>query len=92
MVNIVKDFIGDNVRQINNQIYGSRMQESENVLGAQTAPDITQDGLSKIPILGNTLISPETQVFRQAENNFINALLRRESGAAIASSEYDNAR
>ena len=78
--------------QVNNQIYGSRMQESEGVLGAQTAPDITQQGLSKIPLFGNTLVSPETQVFKQAENNFINALLRRESGAAIASSEYDNAR
>jgi hypothetical protein len=78
--------------QVNNQIYGSRMQESEGVLGAQTAPDITQQGLSKIPVFGNTLVSPETQVFKQAENNFINALLRRESGAAIASSEYDNAR
>ena len=78
--------------QVNNQIYGSRMQESEGVLGAQTAPDIEQQGLSKIPLFGNTLVSPETQVFKQAENNFINALLRRESGAAIASSEYDNAR
>lgn len=78
--------------QVNNQIYGSRMEESEGVLGTQTAPDLTQEGMSKIPIFGNTLISPETQVFRQAENNFINALLRRESGAAIASSEYDNAR
>jgi hypothetical protein len=78
--------------QVNNQIYGSRMQEAEDVLGTQTAPDITQEGLSKIPLFGNTLVSPETQVFRQAENNFINALLRRESGAAIASSEYDNAR
>jgi len=78
--------------QVNNQIYGSRMQEAEDVLGTQTAPDITQEGMSKIPLIGNTLVSPETQVFRQAENNFINALLRRESGAAIASSEYDNAR
>ena len=78
--------------QVNNQIYGSRMEESEGVLGTQTAPDLTQEGMSKIPIFGNTLVSPETQVFRQAENNFINALLRRESGAAIASSEYDNAR
>jgi len=77
---------------VNNQIYGSRMQEAEDVLGTQTAPDITQEGMSKIPLIGNTLVSPETQVFRQAENNFINALLRRESGAAIASSEYDNAR
>ena len=78
--------------QVNNQIYGSRMQESEGVLGVQTAPDIMQEGLSKIPIFGNTLVSPDTQVFRQAENNFINALLRRESGAAIATIEYDGAR
>lgn len=32
------------------------------------------------------------QIFEQSERNFINATLRRESGAAIAESEFENAR
>ncbi|HEX8196359.1 MAG TPA: peptidoglycan DD-metalloendopeptidase family protein [Pyrinomonadaceae bacterium] len=41
--------------------------------------------------LPNNLKSGEIQSFEQAARNFINAVLRRESGAAIASSEFDNA-
>lgn len=41
--------------------------------------------------LGNSALSPEYQRYRQARDDFINAQLRRESGAAIAESEYANA-
>lgn len=34
----------------------------------------------------------DRRLFEQAERNFINALLRRESGAAIAETEFDSAR
>lgn len=37
----------------------------------------------------NLLKSPEGQQYKQAEDEFINAALRRESGAAIQQSEYD---
>lgn len=40
----------------------------------------------------NVLKSADRQRFEQAERDFINATLRRESGAAIADSEFDNAR
>lgn len=43
-------------------------------------------------VLPNFLKSENRQVFEQAERNFINATLRRESGAAIADSEFDSAR
>lgn len=39
--------------------------------------------------LPNLLKSPEGQRYKQAEDEFINAALRRESGAAIQPSEYD---
>lgn len=42
--------------------------------------------------LPNFLKFENRQVFEQAERNFINATLRRESGAAIADSEFSNAR
>lgn len=44
---------------------------------------------SRIP---NFLKNAQFQEFEQAQRNFINAVLRRESGAAIADSEFENAR
>lgn len=46
--------------------------------------------LSGIPV-PNIVKSAERQQFEQAKRNFINAVLRRESGAAISPSEFDNA-
>jgi hypothetical protein len=40
----------------------------------------------------NALSSDNTQKADQAQRNFINAVLRQESGAAISASEFDNAR
>jgi hypothetical protein len=76
-------------------LYSSRMMNAEKVLGdpsvVAAAGDITQVGRSKIPVLGNYLVSDNFQKFDQAKRDFINATLRRESGAAIASSEFENA-
>lgn len=43
-------------------------------------------------VLPNFVKSGDRQVYEQAQRNFINAILRRESGAVIASSEFDEAR
>ena len=43
-------------------------------------------------MLPSAFQSSEFQQYDQAARNFINAVLRRESGAAIAASEFDNAR
>lgn len=45
-----------------------------------------------IPVAGNYLKSADAQKFDQAQRNFINAVLRRESGAVISPEEFDNAR
>ena len=42
--------------------------------------------------LGNYALTPGQQTFLQAERNFINAVLRRESGAVISPEEFKNAR
>lgn len=42
--------------------------------------------------VGNWLASSEYQQLEQAQREFVNAQLRRESGAAIAESEFENAR
>lgn len=41
--------------------------------------------------LTNQFTSPERQQIIQGQSNFVNAILRRESGAAISRSEFDNA-
>jgi hypothetical protein len=45
----------------------------------------------KIPVAGNYLRSEEAQKYDQAKRNFINAQLRRESGAVISPEEFANA-
>lgn len=51
-----------------------------------------QNALRNIPVVGNALISNEMQQLDQAQRNFINAVLRRESGAVISPEEFDNAK
>jgi len=48
---------------------------------------------SQLPLgMGNYALTPQEQSFLQAERNFINAVLRRESGAVISDEEFKNAR
>jgi hypothetical protein len=41
--------------------------------------------------IGNTMVDDTVQQYRQAERDFVTAILRRESGASISSSEFDTA-
>lgn len=45
----------------------------------------------KVPLIGNGLRSQDAQKYDQAKRNFINAQLRRESGAVISQEEFANA-
>jgi len=76
--------------------YGKRMLSSNEII---TSPEVTsaatsmeQKIKSAVPIFGNEIVSPEYQNFDQASRDFINAVLRRESGAVISPSEYENAK
>jgi len=64
-----------------------------------TDPSIIEAGMSPMqrmgavtPFIGNYLVSNEYQQFDQAQRDFINAVLRRESGAVINPEEFTNAR
>lgn len=57
------------------------------VLGA----DLWQNLASDVPFIGNALVSSDRQRYEQAKRDFINAQLRKESGAAISPSELENA-
>lgn len=77
--------------------FANRMFRAENVLRdpkvEAAATDPVQYGLGKLPgIAANYATNKEYQKFDQAQRDFINATLRRESGAAIAESEFENAR
>lgn len=54
--------------------------------------NISEQGKARVPIVGNFLVTSDYQKYDQAARNFINATLRRDSGAAISDGEWDNAR
>lgn len=78
--------------------FGTRMQEAGSVIDRLAAAGVNQPGLIKrgadavgLGGLANFTQSAEQQQVEQAQRDFINAVLRRESGAAIADSEFSNA-
>ncbi len=87
--------------------FTDRMLQSEGILsgvgpnpGSEGPPmpgvqdvgtSVAQTSMSKIPGVGNFMVSGDRQKYNQAKSDFINAQLRRESGAAIAASEFANA-
>lgn len=86
-------------------LFGSRMQEADKILGDLSAkgvdmPSITKSALESLPLVGAGLgnlaniavASPDQQSVEQAQRDFVNAVLRRESGAAISPSEFDSAK
>lgn len=79
--------------------FGTRMQAAGSVLDGLASKGVDQPGLIKraadavgIGGAANWTQSGEQQQVEQAQRDFINAVLRRESGAAIADSEFSNAR
>lgn len=74
-------------------IYSGRMRQAENILNLveREGTDFAQRIAQNIPFVGNYLTTPEYKSYDQAKRNFINAVLRKESGAAIAESEFENA-
>lgn len=71
--------------------FASRMVESHNqITGLESVgTDKKQAMAGSIPYIGNQLSSPDKQKFEQAKRNFVTAILRKESGAAISSGEFE---
>ena len=75
--------------------FAERMLASNQIVND---PDVAAAGLERfdsavgdLPVIGSALQSEEGQKLDQAKRDFINAILRRESGAVIAESEFNNA-
>jgi hypothetical protein len=77
-------------------LFGERMLKSDKVIAdlADLGTDVSTPGSRSGMGLGATISaisSPQKQMLDQAKRDFINAVLRRESGAVISESEFDNA-
>lgn len=72
--------------------YGQRMVQSDTILTELEDYATTREsGFFGLPFVPNPVKPEEQQRLEQAKRNFINAVLRRESGAAIAPSEFESA-
>ena len=71
--------------------YADRMYQAQNVLGTlEGAGTNVGDALmGSVPLVGNFLTSPDYQQYQQAGREFIAAMLRRDSGAAVTQQEFD---
>jgi hypothetical protein len=85
-------------------LFASRGQAANKILEDLASkgvnrPSVIKQGAESIPVVGGmlgaaanaTVVSPEQQQVEQAQRDFINATLRRESGATIQPTEFDNA-
>lgn len=74
--------------------FGIRARESDQIMselenkGVDVAT-IKNKTLGAIPGVGNFTKSPAVQQVEQAQRNFVTAVLRKESGAAISASEFE---
>jgi len=75
--------------------FAVRMDQAENVFSftdPATGAVTLESKKRFLPFVPDSLKSQDRREFEQAERNFITAVLRRESGAAIADSEFEDAR
>src|SRR5690606_12518456 len=74
-------------------IYADRMTNSGKIIEGleQAGTSLGESFLNGLP-LGNYMVSGDYQKFEPAQRDFINAVLRRESGAVISDEEFANAR
>lgn len=75
--------------------YGVRAKDADRIAQGieATVPEVSsgiQKALTSVPFIGNYLTPEKLQQYNQAKLNFALAILRKESGAAIAKSEYDH--
>jgi hypothetical protein len=87
-----------------NAMFGSRAAMADRTLtGLEEKISLIglsmKEGIQKAPVVGgalgavaNTALSADQQKVEQAQRNFVNAVLRQESGAVIGKDEFDNAK
>jgi hypothetical protein len=68
--------------------FADRMNISKPTLDSLPPVPISQQVAGAVPLVGNNLINARARQFKQAEQDFISAVLRKESGAVIGPDEY----
>lgn len=73
--------------------FADRMTQAGSIIDKMNSvgTDLGQAALDKMPGVGNFLVSDEKQQLTQAKRDFVNSILRRESGAVISDAEFANA-
>lgn len=81
--------------QSNARIYGRRMELNESTFEGLIAggfdPASIQAGIATAKWMPNLIKGKDTQSYVAAKGNWISAVLRKESGAAISAAEFDSA-
>lgn len=84
-----------------NTLFAGRMEQANEILSRPDAAGVPLEAqgtnltsliLSGVPLFGNAFIPPEYRQYLQAQRDFVNAVLRKESGAVITEPEFANAR
>ncbi len=84
-------------------LFASRMDKANRIMGELAAsgtdkPSVIKNTLESVPLIGgalgragNFVASEPQQRLEQSQRDFVNAVLRQESGAAISPSEFESA-
>jgi len=89
-----------NQEQSNALLFGSRMREADKIINelagqgvsSLSLPQQLTGGQGITGSAATAMATPQQQQVDQAQRDFINAVLRRESGASISPTEFDSAR
>lgn len=73
--------------------FANRMVEAHNTITQleRIGTDKWEATKGSLPVIGNWASSADKQKFEQAKRNYLTAILRKESGAAISPSEFETA-
>lgn len=74
--------------------FGVRARDADKIMSELEASGVDVATLlnktvGSVPVVGNYAKSPEVQQIEQAQRNFVTAVLRKESGAAISAGEFE---
>jgi hypothetical protein len=96
MADYYKSKLGYNESESRSAGFADRMANANKIISdplvTESALSLSQRAKGAIPIAGNFLTSDDFKAYDQAQRDFINSILRRESGAVISDDEFANAR
>jgi hypothetical protein len=81
-------------QQANALGFGIRARDAHSILSNLERSGVDSSGINyavsdKLPFGGGYALSKDQQLYKQAQTDFVTAVLRKESGAAIHASEFD---